>query len=231
MFLLLLGAVAIYLALGDVREALVLAASMLAVIAIAVYQQHRTERALEALRDLSSPRALVIRDGAEQRIPGRDVVRGDVVLLREGDRVPADGLLRDGRGARGRRIAAHRRIASRRQERRSRRAADGASGRSESPRCIPARWWCTATASRKCSPPGRAAKSAGSAARSPRSDPKRRRCRTETRRVVQGSRWPGSRCARSSRSPTACCAATGPRRSWPASRSRWESCPRNFRSS
>ena len=94
MFLLLLAAVAIYLVLGDVREALVLAASMLAVIGIAVYQQHRTERALEALRDLSSPRALVIRDGVEKRIPGREVVRGDVVLLREGDRVPADGLLR-----------------------------------------------------------------------------------------------------------------------------------------
>ncbi len=94
MFLLLLAAVAIYLVLGDVSEALVLGVSMLAVIAISVYQQHRTERALEALRDLSSPRALVIRDGVERRIPGREVVRGDVVLLREGDRLPADGLLR-----------------------------------------------------------------------------------------------------------------------------------------
>ena len=71
-------------------------ASLLVVVAIAIYQQRRTERALEALRDLSSPRALVIRDGAEQRIAGRDVVRGDVVVLREGDRVPADGLLREG---------------------------------------------------------------------------------------------------------------------------------------
>ena len=95
MFLLLIGAIVIYLVLGDVREALVLGASMLAVVAIAIIQQHRTERALEALRDLSSPRALVIRDGAEQRIPGRDVVRGDVVLLREGDRIPADGLVRE----------------------------------------------------------------------------------------------------------------------------------------
>jgi Ca2+-transporting ATPase len=96
MFLLLIGAIGIYLVLGDVREALILAGSLLVVVAIAVYQQHRTERALEALRDLSSPRALVIRDGAEQRIAGRDVVRGDVVVLREGDRVPADGLLREG---------------------------------------------------------------------------------------------------------------------------------------
>ena len=96
MFLLLTGAIGIYLVLGDVREALILAASLLVVVAIAIYQQRRTERALDALRDLSSPRALVIRDGAEQRIAGRDVVRGDIVVLREGDRVPADGLLREG---------------------------------------------------------------------------------------------------------------------------------------
>src|SRR6476619_5767252 len=62
MFLLLIGAIGIYLVLGDVREALILAASLLVVVAIAIYQQRRTERALEALRDLSSPRALVIRD-------------------------------------------------------------------------------------------------------------------------------------------------------------------------
>ena len=62
--------------LGDIREALILAASLVVVVAISVYQQHRTGRALEALRDLSSPRALVIRDGAEERVPGRDVVRG-----------------------------------------------------------------------------------------------------------------------------------------------------------
>ncbi|MET0918984.1 MAG: cation-translocating P-type ATPase [Burkholderiales bacterium] len=95
MFLLLIGAIAIYLALGDVREALILAASMVAVVAIAIHQQHRTERTLHALRDLSSPRALVLREGVEQRIPGREVVRGDLVLLREGDRIPADGLLRE----------------------------------------------------------------------------------------------------------------------------------------
>ena len=63
------------------------------IVAITVLQQRRTEHALAALRDLSSPRALVIRDGVEQRIAGRDVVAGDIVLLREGDRVPADGVL------------------------------------------------------------------------------------------------------------------------------------------
>lgn len=94
MFLLLIAAAAIYVVLGDTREALILAASIVIVIAITVLQQRRTERALAALRDLSSPRALVIRDGVEQRIPGRDVVAGDVLVLREGDRVPADGILR-----------------------------------------------------------------------------------------------------------------------------------------
>jgi Ca2+-transporting ATPase len=65
-----------------------------AVVLITVLQERRTEQALAKLRDLSSPRALVIRSGVEYRIPGRDVVAGDIVLLREGDRVPADGIVR-----------------------------------------------------------------------------------------------------------------------------------------
>ena len=93
MFLLLVAAAAIYLVLGDIVEALVLAASVVVIIAITVYQERKTERALEALRDLSSPRALVIRDGAEQRIAGREVVVDDLLVVREGDRVPADARL------------------------------------------------------------------------------------------------------------------------------------------
>ena len=93
MFLLLLAAASIYVVLGDVREALILSSSIVVIVAISTLQQRRTERVLAALRDLSSPRALVIRDGIEQRIAGREVVAGDIVLLREGDRVPADGPL------------------------------------------------------------------------------------------------------------------------------------------
>src|SRR6185295_14822541 len=93
MLLLLFAAAGLYLALGDLHEALVLAASIVVVIAIAVVQERKAERALEALRDLSSPRALVRRDGAVQRIAGAEVVRGDLVLLAEGDRVPADARL------------------------------------------------------------------------------------------------------------------------------------------
>ncbi|HET7097106.1 MAG TPA: cation-translocating P-type ATPase [Casimicrobiaceae bacterium] len=93
MFLLLVAAAAIYLALGDRVEAIFLLASVGAILAITIYQQHKTERVLAALRDLSSPRALVIRDGVERRIPGREVVVDDVLVVREGDRVAADGRL------------------------------------------------------------------------------------------------------------------------------------------
>ncbi|MBI5521586.1 MAG: cation-translocating P-type ATPase [Desulfarculus sp.] len=93
MFLLLVGAGAIYLALGDLREACMLLAFVLVVMAITLYQERKTERALTALRDLSSPRALVIRGGQQVRIPGREVVKGDLLILSEGDRVPADGVV------------------------------------------------------------------------------------------------------------------------------------------
>lgn len=96
MFLLLIAGGAVYLILGDFNEAVALLASVFLIIGITFYQERRTERALEALRDLSSPRALVIRDGEQQRIAGRDVVRGDAVVLAEGDRVPADAILRMG---------------------------------------------------------------------------------------------------------------------------------------
>jgi P-type Ca2+ transporter type 2C len=93
MFLLLIAAAAIYLVLGDLREALVLFASVFVVTGITFYQERKSERALEALRDLSSPRALAVRDGDAKRIPGREVVRDDILLLKEGDRVPADAVL------------------------------------------------------------------------------------------------------------------------------------------
>jgi P-type Ca2+ transporter type 2C len=93
MILMLIAAGAIYLLLGSLREALVLLFSVGVVIAISLFQNRRTERALQALRDLSSPRALVIREGARRRIPGREVVPGDLLVLSEGDRVPADGTI------------------------------------------------------------------------------------------------------------------------------------------
>lgn len=93
MLLLLIGAGAIYLVLGELKDSAVLLASIFVVLGISLYQQRKTERALEALRDLSSPRALVVRNGKEKRIAGREVVHGDIVVLQEGDRVPADALV------------------------------------------------------------------------------------------------------------------------------------------
>lgn len=94
MFLMLVAAGSLYLLMGEPADALMLLGFVFVVMAITIIQERRTERALEALRDLSSPRALVIRDGVHRRIAGREVVRGDLVILGEGDRVPADGLLR-----------------------------------------------------------------------------------------------------------------------------------------
>jgi len=90
MFLLLVACGTLYLFTGELSDALMLLGFVFVVIGITIYQERRTKRALEALRDLSSPRALVIRDGQRRRIAGREVVRGDIILLAEGDRVPAD---------------------------------------------------------------------------------------------------------------------------------------------
>ena len=93
MLLLLLGAGLIYILLGEKQDAIMLLIFVFVVVGITFYQERKTERALEALKNLSSPRALVIRDGQQKRIPGREVVRDDFIILREGDRVPADGVV------------------------------------------------------------------------------------------------------------------------------------------
>ncbi|HPW27910.1 MAG TPA: cation-translocating P-type ATPase [Rhodoferax sp.] len=90
MFLLLVACGAIYMVLGDRHEAFMLLGFVFVVMGITFVQQRRTERSLDALRDLSSPRAQVVRGGQIQRIAGRELVCGDIVLLAEGDRVPAD---------------------------------------------------------------------------------------------------------------------------------------------
>ena len=96
MFLMLLVAGGLYLALGDTAEAIFLLTAVFVVIGITLVQERKTQRALESLRDLSAPRALVLRDGEEVRIAGRDVVLGDLLVLHEGDRVAADAILREG---------------------------------------------------------------------------------------------------------------------------------------
>ncbi len=93
MLALLIGGGVVYFLLGEITDAIILLAFGLMSVLITVVQETRTEKVLEALRDLTSPRALVIRDGERKRIPGRDVVQGDFIVLSEGDRIPADAIL------------------------------------------------------------------------------------------------------------------------------------------
>ncbi len=94
MFALLLAGGAVYLAIGEPRESLVLIAFASLSVAIAVIQGLRSERVLDALRDLTQPHAEVVRDGARRRIGSAELVRGDIVAITEGERVPADAILR-----------------------------------------------------------------------------------------------------------------------------------------
>jgi len=96
MLVLLIGAGAINFALADPLDGAVMFSFVLIVIAISAHQTWRTEKALRALQDLTAPTALVVRSGRHERIPSRDVVRGDRIVLNEGDRVPADANLVNG---------------------------------------------------------------------------------------------------------------------------------------
>jgi Ca2+-transporting ATPase len=93
MFILLVACGAVYFLLGNRQEALMLLGFVFVIMGITLYQENKAERALDALRDLASPRARVIREGRARVIPGADVVPGDIVLVAEGDRVPADAVL------------------------------------------------------------------------------------------------------------------------------------------
>jgi len=93
MFLLLISCGVLYMILGDYREGIILLSTIFIIIFITFYQYQKTEKALEALKKNASPRALVIRDGQQIRIPGREVVPEDIIMISEGDRIPADAQL------------------------------------------------------------------------------------------------------------------------------------------
>jgi len=91
LILILLVAVIISLFLGHGIESIIIAVIVLFAVGLGFVQEYRAERAIEALRQMAAPTATVLRDGTEVKIPARELVPGDVILLRTGDRVPADG--------------------------------------------------------------------------------------------------------------------------------------------
>jgi P-type Ca2+ transporter type 2C len=97
MFLMLLAAGIVYLLIGGQAEAIFLLGAVFVVIGLTITQERRTQRSLEALRDLSAPRALVVREARERRIASRDLVVDDILVLHEGDRIAADAVLLTGR--------------------------------------------------------------------------------------------------------------------------------------
>lgn len=96
MLFLLISCGILYVIIGNYKEGIALTISILIIIFITFYQYRKTEKALYLLKKLSSPRALVIRDKKEIRIPGREVVPNDIILLNEGDRVVADAIVIEG---------------------------------------------------------------------------------------------------------------------------------------
>jgi P-type Ca2+ transporter type 2C len=93
MFILLVACGTLYLVLGNFQEGIMLLCFVFVIMGIEFFQEKKTEKALDALKDMASPRALVIRDGVEIRIAGVEVVTGDLIVLQEGDRIPADATV------------------------------------------------------------------------------------------------------------------------------------------
>jgi Ca2+-transporting ATPase len=93
MFLLLIAAAVIYFVLGEPRDGAIMLIFVIGVIGIDLIQEWKTDRTLDALRDLSAPHVTVIRDGCETVIASADLVPGDLMLIREGDKIPADGTV------------------------------------------------------------------------------------------------------------------------------------------
>jgi Ca2+-transporting ATPase len=93
MFLLLLLCGFIYFLIGQITEAIILLFWVLMVVFITFYQYSKAEKALAALKKLATPKAHVIRNGIQQSIPCREVVPNDILIIHQGDRIPADGKI------------------------------------------------------------------------------------------------------------------------------------------
>ena len=95
LIIILLVGVALSAVLGHTVEALAIAVIVLFAAVLGFYQEFRAERAIEALRRMAAPTATVLRDGEELSMPAREAVPGDIIILRMGDKIPADGRLID----------------------------------------------------------------------------------------------------------------------------------------
>lgn len=93
MFLLLIVAAIIYFILGEPRDGAIMLIFVLGIISIDIIQEWKTDKTLNALKDLSAPHIKVIRSGEEQIIASSDLVPGDLMLIYEGIKIPADGII------------------------------------------------------------------------------------------------------------------------------------------
>ena len=95
LIIILLIAIVLSAVLGHTLEAAAIAVIVVFAVLLGLFQEYRAERAIEALREMAAPMASVLRDGAECEVPAREIVPGDVILLRAGNKVPADARLID----------------------------------------------------------------------------------------------------------------------------------------
>jgi Ca2+-transporting ATPase len=93
LIIILLLATGLSVALGHGLESLVIAVIVLFAVLLGFVQEYRAEKAIESLRRLAAPQATVLRDGVEAKVPAREVVPGNVIVLHAGDKVPADARL------------------------------------------------------------------------------------------------------------------------------------------
>ncbi|MDN5345103.1 MAG: P-type Ca2+ transporter type, partial [Clostridia bacterium] len=93
MVLVLLAATAVSAFLGEIADAVTIVAIVVINAVLGFIQEYRAERSLEALKEMAAPEARVRRDGEVRRVPAREIVPGDILLLESGDRVAADALL------------------------------------------------------------------------------------------------------------------------------------------
>ena len=98
MFLLLLITASIYFILREVGDGIIMLCFILFISGIEFFQEQKTDKALEALNTLSALNVKVLRDGKIQEIDSKDIVMGDIILLEEGDKVSADGILLECQG-------------------------------------------------------------------------------------------------------------------------------------